>query len=132
MKKVNYFLLLLFLIANSAFRLGTGFDAIIVRLSFFGLLFSIFIFNKKFKISSILKWGLIFWSYFFISILWAKNSSDTLNRLDLAIQILGCYIFIPNFLPSLLVIKCAVMHSTSVLSPSVFLIKSRPAVKLPH
>lgn len=98
MKKVNYFLLLLFLIANSAFRLGTGFDAIIVRLSFFGLLFSIFIFNKKFKISSILKWGLIFWSYFFISILWAKNSSDTLNRLDLAIQILGCYIFIPNLI----------------------------------
>lgn len=98
MKKFQYFLLLVFFIANSAYRLGTGFDAMFVRGSFLALFTCMILFNQKIKITPILKWGLLFWGYYFLSILWAPNPSATLKSLNGFVQIYGVYFFISNLI----------------------------------
>ena len=94
-KRIQYFLLFLFFIANSAYRLGKGFDLIFVRVSFAFLLISLII-GKKIRISKIMIWNLLFWGFSYLSILWAINVSDSLSLVNLSIQIVGVIIVISN------------------------------------
>ena len=94
-KKINYFFLLLYLIAISAYQLGTGFDAIFVRVTFALLVFGTFLSTKNIKITNILKWSIIFWSFYFLSIIWAYDMSDTFSYLTQTIQIIGLAVCLP-------------------------------------
>lgn len=92
---IYYFFLLLYIIAITTYQLGTGFDAIFVRIAFvIWFLFTIFL-NKKIEINGLLKWGMLFWGYYFLSMLWAYDKSDTLYYINSCIQILGIFLCIP-------------------------------------
>lgn len=91
-KSLSNFFLFVFLISISAFRLN-----IYIALSSFALvtIFSI-LSNKKIIVSGILKWGILFWGYYLISVVWSPNNSDTLRYLSAIVYALGIYIFLPN------------------------------------
>ena len=89
------FFVLMYFIACSAYRKGTGFDSLFVKVSFFSALFVIIIANKKIVVSRSLKWVVLFWCFYFISCLWAKNRVDTMERLNVSIQTIGVYVIIP-------------------------------------
>lgn len=100
-RQIQFFTLFLYLIAISAFQLGTGFDAFFVRITF--VLFVIItlfaiLASGKFLITGHLKWSLCFWGFYFVSIFWADSSSDTLYYINNAIQVIGLSICLPILL----------------------------------
>lgn len=122
-KKIQLFSLLCFFIANSGHRLGVGFDLVFVRISFFIMLILSLIFSKKIKISSIMKWSILFWGFGYLSITWASNVTDSLSLLNLSIQILGVIIAISNIVENkedvVIVLKLftiAAMYSLTLLA----------------
>lgn len=95
-KDIGFFLILIFLISISAFRLNyyvavPGFLLI--------LLFS-FIYDRKLSFTKIFIWGVIFWGYYYFSLLWSYNRSDTLDYLPATVYIVGLLYFIPKFITS--------------------------------
>lgn len=97
-KKIFYFLLFLYLIAIFAHQLGTGFDAFFVRFTFI-LVVSFAILNKsKFDFSKQSKWTILFWGYYFISILWSNNYSDGFKYINNFIQILLLTLVVPQYI----------------------------------
>lgn len=95
LKKICYFFLLLYLIAISCYQLGTGFDAVFVRITFVLFVLSSLICGKKIKINGLLLWGILFWGFYFLSMVWAKNPNDTMYYLNNAIQTIGIFLCIP-------------------------------------
>ena len=92
---IYYLFLLLYIVSMTTYQLGTGFDALFVRATFaIWFLFTVFL-NKKIEISGLLKWGILFWGYYFLSILWTHNKADTIYYVNSCIQILGIFICIP-------------------------------------
>lgn len=98
MKNLIYFLLLLYFVAISAYQLGTGFDAVFVRLTFILLFFASLLYKKKIIVTEQLKWYLLFCGFYFTSMIWAKNMTDTLYYANNFIQILGLSIILPNII----------------------------------
>lgn len=94
-KDILYLLLLLYTISISAYQLGTGFDAIFVRITFVIFLMFTFIINRKIIITNQTKWYLLFWILYFLSLLWSKNSSDTMYYFNNCIQIIGISLCLP-------------------------------------
>lgn len=87
--------LLLYFISISAFQLGVGFDAYFVRIIFAVLILLTLISYKKIILNGQIKWCLLFWGWYFLSMLWAKDYNDTLYYLNRFIQILGISICLP-------------------------------------
>ena len=87
-------LLLLFLVSISAFRLNWA-----IALPAFTLIviYSLII-DGKLAITCILKWGLVFWGYYLLSILWGHDTSDTLRYASAIIYIIGIFIFLPKLI----------------------------------
>lgn len=96
-KTINifYIFLFLYLIAISAYQLGTGFDAIFVRTTFVLLVAITIILGKKIVITKQIKWCVVFWGFYFLSVIWAKNPNDTMYYVNNFIQILGIFICFP-------------------------------------
>ena len=96
-KTINifYIFLFLYLIAISAYQLGTGFDAIFVRITFVLLVAITIILEKKIVITKQIKWCTVFWGFYFLSVIWAKNPNDTMYYVNNFIQILGIFICFP-------------------------------------
>lgn len=97
MSMLKMFFLFLYLISISAYQLGSGFDAIFVRLSFV-MLVGISIFSYpylKIRLTEQLRWIIVFWSFYFISMIWAKDINDTMYYINNFIQIFGLSISIP-------------------------------------
>lgn len=127
-KNISYFFLFLYLIAISAYQLGTGFDAIFVRLTFILLFFSSLFLSFKITIIEIFKWLILFWIYYYLSIIWAQSSSDTLYYLTQTIQIIGLAFCIPNIMKEKKDIKIVLnLILLSVLYASILLIIRTPA-----
>lgn len=87
-------LLFLFLVSISAFRLNFF---IAVPAFVIIVLYSI-ISDGKIRITSILKWGVVFWGYYFLSVLWAHNITDTLRYISAAVYIIGIFVFLPKLI----------------------------------
>ncbi len=87
---IKYIILFLYFVSFATYH-----EAIFTIITFFLLLYTIF-FNKKITISNILIWGIVFWSYYFLSLLWAKNEDDLLEYITIGIQMVGLYIVIPS------------------------------------
>ncbi len=88
-KNLEYFSLLLYLIGISAFQLGSGFDAIFVRLSFVLMIAACILTKMKIQLTSHLKWCLLFWGLYYISMIWASNKVDTMYYVNNTVQIIG-------------------------------------------
>lgn len=85
-------LLFVFLVSISAFRLN-----IYVALpAFMIILLYSFVIDGKIIITDILKWGIVFWGYYFISTIWAHDISDTLDYIPAAVYAIGIFIFLPK------------------------------------
>lgn len=101
-KPINicYFFFFLYLIAMTTYQLGTGFDAIFVRLSFVIFFVFTFLLNKTLKVelNGLIKWSILFWSFYFLSLIWAHNKSDTIYMFNHCMQIIGMFICIPIIL----------------------------------
>ena len=93
--KLQYLFFFAYLIAISAYQLTEGIDPYIVRISFIGFVALSFIVNKKVYLTSEIKWIIIFWAYYFLSILWAKDMNDTLLCLNSAVQVIAISICLP-------------------------------------
>ena len=91
---VKNIIILLFFISISAFRVN-----MFIALPCFVLilLFSI-VYDRKIKINNILKWGIVFWSYYLISSIWSENSNDTFRYMSAVVYMIGIYIFIPKLI----------------------------------
>lgn len=94
-KDIVYFTLLLYFIAISAYQLGTGFDAIFVRISFLLLFILSLFYKKKLLITKQLIWVILFWGFYILSLLWASNKTDTLRYINNIFQIIGLSIIFP-------------------------------------
>lgn len=128
MKSVSYFFLFLYLIAISAYQLGTGFDALFVRIIFVLFVFSTIILTKNIKFVDVLKWALIFWIYYYLSMLWASNIEDTLYYFNQSIQIICLAICLPKLIEDTSDIKKILnMLIVSILYSSILLIARTPA-----
>ena len=92
---ITLFILLLYFISISAFQLGSGFDAIFVRTIFAILIAIVLMTSKKIIINNQIKWCLLFWGWYFLSILWAKNANDTMYYFNTFIQIIGLSVCMP-------------------------------------
>ena len=92
---ISYFFLLFYFIAITTYQLGTGFDALFVRATFIIWFIITLILNRKIEMNDLLKWGLLFWGFYFLSMIWASDSNDTLYYLNNCIQIIGIFICIP-------------------------------------
>lgn len=93
-KDIGFFLILIFLISISSFRL----NYYIAVPSFLLVLLFSFIYDRKISFTKIFWWGLIFWGYYYLSLLWSYNRSDTLDYLPATIYIIGLLYFIPKFI----------------------------------
>lgn len=89
------FMLFLYFIAISAFQLGTGFDAFFVRITFALLVLVTIFSSKNIIINKQIKWVCVFWVYYFLSVIWAKNSNDTFYYFNNFIQIVGISFVLP-------------------------------------
>lgn len=94
-KKFSLCMLFLYILANFAYQLGTGFDAILVRASFVLFVGGALLSGKKIKVTSGLKWAVIFWLWYFVSVLWSNSFGDALRYVNEAIQIIGLMVCIP-------------------------------------
>lgn len=94
--KILRILLLFFLISITAFRLNFY---IAVPAYVLILVYSIFI-DCKISISKILKWGVLFWGYYLLSIFWSVNINDTLNYVTAIIYEIGILVFFPKIVNS--------------------------------
>lgn len=92
---IQKIILLLYFISISAYQLGTGFDAIFVRLIFIVLMGILILFNKKIIFDSQAKWILLFWGFYFLSSIWAKNINEVFYYINNAIQIIGLSLTLP-------------------------------------
>lgn len=97
-KNIEFFIVALYFIAISAHQLGTGFDAIFVRGIFGAMVLTVLIVNKKFVVSNIFKWSLMFWGFYFTSCIWAENVNDTLAYVNNAIQIVFIFLILPTII----------------------------------
>lgn len=97
---ITQFILLLYFISISAFQLGIGFDAYFVRIIFIILIGLTLISYKKIILNGQIKWCLLFWGWYFLSMIWAKDYNDTLYYLNRFVQILGISICLPLLVKS--------------------------------
>ena len=97
MKKIQYISLFVYIVSISAFQLETGIDPWIVRGSFV-LLVTSSLLRKNIKFNIQIVWIIIFWFYYFLSLLWASNASDTMLCLNSAIQVIAISICLPNII----------------------------------
>ena len=97
-KNVEFFIVALYFIAITAHQLGTGFDAFFVRGIFGVMVLTVLIVNKKFTISNIFNWSLVFWGFYFTSCIWAENVNDTLKYVNNAIQIVFIFLILPTII----------------------------------
>lgn len=94
--KIKDFLLLLFLISISAFRL----NIYIALTAYMLILIYSIMFDHKIAVTNILKWGIVFWGYYLLSSIWSNNPSDTFRYFSAIVYILGIYIFLPKIVTS--------------------------------
>ena len=120
-KSIRYFLLLLYFIAITTYQLGVGFDAIFVRVTFILFVLSS-IFDRSIKFTNYTKWLVLFWSLYFVSLLWAYNKSDVMLYFNHALQILLFSISIESLVNSeegikkvLNILVFSILYSTIVL-----------------
>ena len=94
--RINFqdILLLIFFVSISAFRLNWY-----IALGSFILIFVYSILKDgKIYITSALKWGLLFWGYYLLSILWAHDISDTLRYISAIVYTIGIFCFMPKLI----------------------------------
>lgn len=88
-KSLEYISIFLYLIGASVFQRGEGFDAIFVRLVFALMMVTCLVCEKRIIITEHLKWCIVFWGLYYLSMLWASNPIDTLYYINRTIQIVG-------------------------------------------
>lgn len=94
-KTLLWLFLFLYLIAITAFQLGTGFDALFVRITFAIFVVLTIITARKIYITAHFIWCLVFWGLYFLSLLWSSNINDTLYYVNNAIQIVCLSLCLP-------------------------------------
>ena len=95
-KKIQYISLMIYIISMSAFQLETAFNKIIVIGSFCVFVFSSIIMKQKIKINEEIIWILLFWSYFYASMIWCNNRTDLLMLIKPSIQVIFLSLCLPN------------------------------------
>ena len=86
---IRNLLLFLFLVSISAFRL----NYYIALPAFLLILIYSFIIDGKIAVTGILKWGIVFWGYYLLSILWCHDVSDVLRYASAIVYIIGIFLF---------------------------------------
>ena len=80
-------------------QLGTGFDAIAVRVAFVLYVavgvFILFV-DRKMSISPLLIWYALFLIWYFMSIFWAKDASLVFNYFNQFVQIIAIFLILPQ------------------------------------
>ncbi len=95
-ESIQKFLLFLYLVSISAYKLGTGMDDIIIKILPISFLVLITLFNiRKIVISKILKWYIIFWLFYILSLLWTESVKYTMQLLPYIIYILPAIYCMP-------------------------------------
>lgn len=89
---VKNLLLFYFLVSISAYRL----NAVIAISAFVAILLYSILSDGKLIVTSILKWGCLFWGYYFLSILWCHNVNDVLRYGSAVVYIIGIFCFLPK------------------------------------
>lgn len=96
LSKIIDIAIVLYLTVLTSFQLGFGIDVIIKKISFVFLIFSFVLYSKKFSISKSTKCLLIFWLFYFLSILWCKNINDTFMYFNNFVYIIVISIVLSN------------------------------------
>ena len=91
---IRNLLLFLFLVSISAFRL----NYYIALPAFLLILIYSFIIDGKIAVTGILKWGIVFWGYYLLSILWCHDVSDVLRYASAIVYIIGIFCFLPKLI----------------------------------
>ncbi|NMA15873.1 MAG: hypothetical protein GX935_01350, partial [Erysipelotrichia bacterium] len=94
-KTILNILFFMYLLGAFVCNSGKGFDWFFSRASFVVLIIAAFILRKRNVVTGLLKMALIFWGYYFLSMIWASDYKDTLSQINFAVQVLGMFIYIP-------------------------------------
>jgi len=97
-KNILNILLLMYLLGIFVCNSGQGFDWFFSRFSFVVLIIAVFILKKKSSITGLLKIALVFWGYYFLSMLWASDYKDTFININFAVKILGLFLYLPTII----------------------------------
>lgn len=101
-KQISLFLIFLYLVATSAFQLGTGFDALFTRGSFFLMLGGVaFLYRIELAFDEHSRWIVVFWCFYFMSILWSRNTDLTISYANYALQTIGLSVCVLTFVQDL-------------------------------
>lgn len=121
-------LIFLYFISISAYQLGTGFDALFVRLIFALLIGTVIMLSGlRIKKTEHFIWCVSFWLLYYASVLWGHNFSDTISYLNHTIQIVGFAAIFPLIIHSKKdVYKILKMLVTSLLYMTILLIIRTP------
>ncbi len=95
-REIKYIAFLLYAISISAFGLGTGFDAIFNRTVFiFMLMVCLYSNGLRLIVTLHLKWCVVFWGIYYLSVFWTHSISDTMSNFNDSIQIIGMAVCMP-------------------------------------
>lgn len=99
LKYIHDFVFLIYLCTFTAHQLGTGFDAMAVRIAFVmyvavGAL--AIIYEHQLKISPLVIWYALFVIWYFASVLWAKDTSFIFAYFNQFIQIIAVFLILPQ------------------------------------
>lgn len=88
--KIQHLLLFLYFISIFVYRLGTEMDVLLFKLTFVALIVTTLVVSRfKIKITSHTKWLLIFWGFYFTSLIWTQDKADTMELFNKFIYLLG-------------------------------------------
>lgn len=94
-KTILNILFFMYLLGAFVCNSGKGFDWFFSRASFVVLIIAAFILRKRNAVTGLLKMALVFWGYYFLSMIWASDYRDTISQINSAIKILGLFLYIP-------------------------------------
>lgn len=97
-EKIFYVVLLLYLVTMNSFQVGTGLDPIIKKISF-GLLIMVFVINfKNIQIKKTTLYLVLFWFFYFSSLLWASNVDYVIDYLNVAVYTILLSVVISSYI----------------------------------
>lgn len=98
LKKIQYIFLFVYIVAISAFQLDTLFDKVIVIGSFFGFVICTILKKEKIRLNKEILWIILFWLYYYTSIIWCNNANDLLMLVKPSIQVVLLSVCLPSII----------------------------------
>ena len=97
-KELFNIVLLFYFVTLSSFRLGYGIDPIVKKIALGMLIVGFFMNYKKIKINKSTLYLLLFWLFYFLSLLWASSRVDVLDNINEAIYIIILSVILSTYI----------------------------------